>query len=560
MENLREKIDEKDRKIAELQQKNALLQNALNEAEEANRAKSVFLSNMSHDIRTPMNAIVGMTSIGLSYIDEKGRVQDCLNKIKTASSHLMSLVNDVLDMSRIDSGRMTLNEDEFSLADLIHDITVIVRPQALQKNHDLQIEIGEIYEDNLMGDTLRLRQVIVNIVGNAIKYTLYNGKIFVKFSQYIEEDLEGNQNSGQEKRKIWLDFLCEDNGIGMSPEFLERIFVPFERVNNSTTQKIEGTGLGMSIVKNLIDRMGGRIQVESTEGEGSRFRVEIPMRAAVRDRRKLEILAGNTVLIAESREKEARQIEEFLREEAVTPVRVKSGRSAVTWLTQAQTENRMPCAMLLGQELEDMPALDLASHVRQSAGQRFPLLLVSEEDWAQIEYRARRAGINGFVPCPLFRSKLLETLADMIIRNKGDMEEQEERIEDYSGRHVLLVEDNELNLEIAMEMLSLTGVQVETAENGARAVEIFENSPENHFDLILMDVQMPVMNGYEAVKRIRRLPRKDAESIWIVAMTANAFVEDIRASREAGMNEHLSKPIDVKRLKDILYRQLSTTF
>lgn len=560
MENLREKIDEKDRKIAELQQKNALLQNALNEAEEANRAKSVFLSNMSHDIRTPMNAIVGMTSIGLSHIDEKGRVQDCLNKIKTASSHLMSLVNDVLDMSRIDSGRMTLNEDEFSLADLIHDITVIVRPQALQKNHDLQIEIGDIYEDNLMGDTLRLRQVIVNIVGNAIKYTLYNGKIFVKFSQYIEEDLEGNQNSGQEKRKIWLDFLCEDNGIGMSPEFLERIFVPFERVNNSTTQKIEGTGLGMSIVKNLIDRMGGRIQVESTEGEGSRFRVEIPMRAAVRDRRKLEILAGNTVLIAESREKEARQIEEFLREEAVTPVRVKSGRSAVTWLTQAQTENRMPCAMLLGQELEDMPALDLASHVRQSAGQRFPLLLVSEEDWAQIEYRARRAGINGFVPCPLFRSKLLETLADMIIRNKGDMEEQEERIEDYSGRHLLLVEDNELNLEIAMEMLSLTGVQVETAENGARAVEIFENSPENHFDLILMDVQMPVMNGYEAVKRIRRLPRKDAESIWIVAMTANAFVEDIRASREAGMNEHLSKPIDVKRLKDILYRQLSTTF
>lgn len=307
MENLREKIDEKDRKIAELQQKNALLQNALNEAEEANRAKSVFLSNMSHDIRTPMNAIVGMTSIGLSHIDEKGRVQDCLNKIKTASSHLMSLVNDVLDMSRIDSGRMTLNEDEFSLADLIHDITVIVRPQALQKNHDLQIEIGDIYEDNLMGDTLRLRQVIVNIVGNAIKYTLYNGKIFVKFSQYIEEDLEGNQNSGQEKRKIWLDFLCEDNGIGMSPEFLERIFVPFERVNNSTTQKIEGTGLGMSIVKNLIDRMGGRIQVESTEGEGSRFRVEIPMRAAVRDRRKLEILAGNTVLIAESREKEARQ-------------------------------------------------------------------------------------------------------------------------------------------------------------------------------------------------------------------------------------------------------------
>lgn len=556
VEQLREIISQQNRKIARLQQKIALLENALNEAEEANKAKSIFLSNMSHDIRTPMNAIVGMTSIGLSHIDEKGRVQDCLNKIKTASTHLMSLVNDVLDMSRIDSGRMTMNEDEFSLADLIHDITVIVRPQALQKNHDLQIEIGDIIEDNLMGDTLRLRQVIVNIIGNAVKYTLDNGKICVRFSQYAEE----SQGLKSEEKKFWLEFLCEDNGIGMSPEFLERIFVPFERVNNSTTQKIEGTGLGMSIVKNLIDRMGGSIQVESTEGEGSRFRVKIPLTAASRDKKKLEILAGNTILIVDSREKEAKQIENDLRDAAMTPVWVKSGTSAVTWLTQAQTEGRMPCAMLLGQELEDMPALDLASHVRQSAGQKFPLLLVSEEDWAQIEYRARRAGITGFVPCPLFRSRLLETLADTILQSKGEMGEREERNEDYSGRHILLVEDNELNLEIALEMLSLTGVQVETAENGAQAVEIFEASSENYFDLILMDVQMPVMNGYEAVKKIRSLPRKDAESIWIVAMTANAFVEDIRASREAGMNEHLSKPIDVKRLKEILYRQLTTTF
>ncbi len=266
-------------RLTELERSNKALEDALKAAEDANCAKSSFLSNMSHDIRTPMNAIMGMTSIGLAHIDEKLRVQDCLLKIKTASAHLMSLVNDVLDMSRIDSGRMTLNEEEFSIADLIHDIVVIMRPQAMLKNQDLQFDITDIYEENLLGDPLRLRQIIVNIIGNAVKYTQENGNIKVSFSQYKKD---GTQNCKADGEKVWLLFICEDNGMGMSREFLQRIFMPFERVKNSTIGKIEGTGLGMSIVKSLVDSMGGNIEVESEEGKGSKFTVRLPVSVTLR--------------------------------------------------------------------------------------------------------------------------------------------------------------------------------------------------------------------------------------------------------------------------------------
>lgn len=527
--------------IAQLEHMNAALEDALKSAEAANQAKSSFLSNMSHDIRTPMNAIVGMTSIGLAHIDEKARVQDCLLKIKTASGHLMSLVNDVLDMSRIDSGRLTLNEEIFSLSDLIHDIAVITRPQAVQKNQDLQLEIGQIYEESLIGDPLRLRQILVNIIGNAVKYTQENGEIRTSFAQ-----------RPLDKDKVLLDFTCEDNGIGMSQEFLKRIFIPFERVNNTTISRIEGTGLGMSIVKNLVERMGGEITVTSQEGVGSRFCVQLPVAVAVQGRKETELPAGGTVLMAEGREDRVRQIAGCLEGSGLILVRVKSGLETVTSLTQAQYEGHMPCAMILGQELEDMSALELAAHVRQLAGRDFPIVLVSEEDWAQIEYRAVRAGVDAFVPCPLFRSRLVEALASLLNR-EGEQEGSQSSLNtDYSSYHVLLVEDIPLNQEIAMEMLSMSGVQVETADNGAEAVEKFDASPEGYFDIIFMDIQMPVMNGYEATRKIRGLPRQDAESVWIVAMTANAFVEDIRLSREAGMNEHCSKPIEPERLQEVL--------
>ncbi len=536
------------KRMSELEQINAALEEALEAAKAANQAKSVFLSNMSHDIRTPMNAIVGMTSIALSHIDEKARVQDCLLKIKTASMHLMSLVNDVLDMSRIDSGRLALNEEEFSLADLFHDIAVIVRPQAEQKNQMLQIDIGQILEENLIGDSLRLRQIMVNIIGNAVKYTQEDGEIKVQIRQYIQKDAadEGKKDT------LILEFVCADNGIGMSKEFLDRIFVPFERVNNSTISKIEGTGLGMAIVKSLVDRMNGQISVDSKEGAGSRFVIQIPVTVADQSRRSISLPEGKTVLMAESRDTRVGQIEEYLKECGLTLVQVRSGLEAVTWLTEAQYENHMPCAMLLGQELSDMPVLELASHVRQLAGRDFPILLVSEEDWAQLEYRASRAGVNAFVPCPLFKSRLLETLSELIAHKAGTEEMTAGASEDFGQYRVLLVEDIELNQEIAVEMLSVTGVQVEVADNGKEALDKFERSPEGWYDIIFMDIQMPVMDGYEASKRIRALPRKDAESVWIVAMTANAFVEDIRLSRDAGMNEHCSKPVDPERLQEIL--------
>lgn len=535
-----------DSKMSELENTNMALENALKEAEAANKAKSSFLSNMSHDIRTPMNAIMGMTSIGLAHIDEKARVQDCLLKIKTASSHLMSLVNDVLDMSRIDSGRLTLNEQEFSIADLIHDIAVIMRPQAVQKNQTLKIEIGSIYEENLLGDPLRLRQILVNIIGNAVKYTMDCGEINVCFSQYRKEE---EPESGE---RIWLDFTCEDNGIGMSKEFLERIFIPFERVHNSTTSKIEGTGLGMAIVKSIVEKMGGSITVDSEEGVGSRFHVEVPIPLTLQMREEHKLPSGQAVLVAESGDSRYFQIADFLKEGGLEPIHMRNGLDTVTWLTENRYEDSLPCAMLLGQTLDDMPVLELAAHVRQLAGAEFPIILVSEEDWAHIEYRATRAGVNAFVPCPLFKSRLLGTISEIVSKNQRESDALSAANTDYSKYRILLVEDVEINQEIVMEMMSFTGVQVEVADNGACAVEMFGNSDIGYYDLVFMDIQMPVMDGYEATRQIRRLDRSDAKSVWIVAMTANAFVEDIRMSREAGMNEHCSKPIDLDRLQEIL--------
>ncbi len=548
-ENDNRLIEEQEKQIEELKRKNKALESAVRSAEETNKAKSRFLSNMSHDIRTPMNAIMGMTAIGLSHIDEKARVHDCLNKIQSASAHLMSLVNDVLDMSRIDSNRLTLNEEEFSLADLVHDISVIIRPQAAQKNQSLKIEIGRIEEESLMGDPLHLRQILVNVIGNAVKYTQNDGEIQVRFSQSPVKAGESNWD------KVWLEFECEDNGIGMSQEFLQKIFVPFERVHNEFTSKIEGTGLGMSIVKNLVDRMNGQIQVASEEGVGSRFTVKIPLEKAKKGMKNLYLPDVETVLVAENREDRAEQIMRYLKESGLAPVRWKNGSQAVIWLTEAQYERRMPCAMLLGEELGDMPILNLATHVRQLAGREFPIILVSEEDWAQIEYRASRAGVNAFVPCPLFPSRLLGTLSDLVCGSAKE-DSGEGRGKDYSAYRILLVEDNELNQEIAVELLSMTGVQVEVAVDGGEAVNRFGDSPEGDFDLIFMDIHMPVMDGYEATEKIRSMGRPDAETVWIVAMTADAFVEDVRRAKDVGMNEHISKPVEPGRLQEILYQQL----
>ena len=530
-----------DNRIASLERRIEELEESLRASEESNQAKSRFLANMSHDIRTPMNAIAGMAAIGLGHIDEKARVQDCLQKIQTASSHLMSLINDVLDMSRIDSGRLALNEERFHLADLVHDVAVIVRPQARGKDQRFRLHTGSILQEELLGDPLRLRQIMVNIIGNAVKYTPEGGVITVTLTQRRED------------RRVWVDFVCEDDGIGMSEAFLQKIFQPFERVRTSEVSRIEGTGLGMSIVKGLVDQMGGTIGVESQEGVGSRFTVSLPFPAAPEAERKA-FPPGMTALVVQSGD--AARLEECLREIGLEPVRLTSGLEAVAWLTQASCEGRMPCAMVLGQELADMPVLDAASHVRQLAGRDFPILLASEEDWAALEYRATRAGISAFVPCPIFPSHLLGTLRRLLEGAAAESGGAAGSESDYSSYRVLLAEDNELNQEIAIELLGMTGVQVETAGDGAQALEKFQSSPEGWFDLVFMDVQMPIMDGYETARRIRALPRADAGRVWIVAMTANAFMEDVRQSQDAGMDEHVSKPVDLKRLQDVLGRLL----
>ncbi len=537
-----------DQSPADPEEMRRTLEQALKAAEEANQAKGRFLSNMSHDIRTPMNAIIGMTGIGLAHIDEKRRVQDCLNKIKTASTHLMSLVNDVLDMSRIDSGNLVLHSEEFSLPELVHDVAIIIRPQAEQKKHALRFEIGEILEEALVGDPLHLRQIMVNIIGNAVKYTPDGGKLLVRFSQRPVAQREGF---------LWLDFTCRDNGIGMTGDFLKRIFLPFERVNNTTISRIEGTGLGMCIVKKLVDSMNGTIEIESELGKGSEFRVSLPIAVSPLRRKELALPVGATVLVAESIEDNARQIASYLEEAGLKPVCLRSGTETVTWLTESQYENRLPCALVLGQALTDMNMLDMASHVRQLTGKAFPVLLASEADWAKIEYHATRVGINAFVPCPLFRSCLMEKLSELTEAAGAEKDAAAGQTLQLSQFRVLLVEDNELNREIAVELLSMTGLQIETAADGREAVEMFERSAEGYYDLIFMDIQMPVMNGYEATERIRSLSRGDAASVWIVAMTANAFVEDVRRSRDAGMNDHIVKPVDYNRLMEVLGQLLT---
>ncbi len=526
-----------DKLMDELRQMNFDLEQALQAANAANEAKSSFLSNMSHDIRTPMNAIMGMTNIAQNHLDEKNRVQDCLNKIQTASAHLMSLINDVLDMSRIDSGRATISEEQFSLADLVHDLTVMLSPMAAAKQQELLWDVSDIAQEELMGDVLYLRQIYVNIISNAVKYTQDEGTIQVRFSQ----------RPGAEPRQIMLDFSCQDNGIGMSADFVKRIFLPFERAQNTTVAKIEGTGLGTTIVRSLVEQMGGTVEVESELGVGTVFRVSLPLSVSKLGEDTTPLL-GWTVLVVEPEPEQSDLVVRFLEQGGGKAVALRTGAEVVTWITQAMFEGTPPDSVLLSGNLGESAVLDLATHIRGQLGSQTPILLFSDEDWSRIEYAAHRAGITGFVPCPIFKGRLFQALC-----------QQQESDEawprgNFSGLHILLAEDNALNREIALELIGETGAQVDPVEDGKQALEAFTSSEPGYYDLILMDVQMPVMDGYEAVRRIRALSRDDAKSVCIAAMTANAFVEDIKKSRAAGMDEHLSKPVDIRRIEELMRR------
>ena len=515
------------------------LKGQLEEANASNVAKEVFLSNMSHDIRTPMNAILGMAALAQKHIDEKTRVQDALSKIQTAGGHLLDLINDVLDISRINSGRLKLVSETFSLSDLMHDITIIIRPQMEQKGHHWSFSASNIEAEALLGDALRLRQIYVNIINNAVKYTSDGGDIRVLFSESVQGDL------------CRLHFSCRDNGIGMSREFLERIYEPFERANNSSISRIEGTGVGMSIVKKLVEALGGEIAITSASGEGTEVKIDIPLRYE-----KLSVnsrpLQDRQIVIIENDDELRQTYSAYLGEYQIRPILTRSASETLTALTELEHDGKSCDLVVIGERFDGASdPFGIAAYLQKSHP-RLPLVLVSSADWEKIEYQAHRSGISSFIPLPIFRKSLINGLSAAL---KGAEEANGSgEFPNLSGRHILLTEDNFINREIARELLSATNAQIDTAEDGKQALEMFEASAEGHYDLIFMDVQMPVMDGYTAVKQIRALRRTDAKRVPIYAMTANTFAEDIAKALASGMNGHIAKPIDLNALLRVLRR------
>lgn len=519
------------------------MEEALRAAQVANDAKTKFLSEMSHDIRTPMNAIVGMTDIALNYIDDRARVEDCLKKIRTASGHLMSLLNEVLDMSRIESGRLTLDREEFQLADFIHGILIVIQPQAEKKDIRFHLELGEIFSENFIGDPIRLQQIFLNVLSNAVKYTESGGEVWMRL---------GQRKDG--KNKICLMLEVQDTGIGMSPEFLEHLFDPFERERNTTFSRIEGTGLGMSITKKLVDMMQGDITVDSRQGEGTTFRIRLMLdRAEKKNGIKREALAGKRVLILQGAKEKLTKLPEMLQKLGMKADVASCGMEAIDLINEADIAGMDYFALLTSDRLEDLEISLLLPEICARKGKDFPILLLSESDWSEVEYLLKQAGVTAFVPLPLFESRLAETLYSYTEEGKKEQEQAagvQRKL--HVNSHILLVEDNELNREIAVEILKTTGARIDTASDGREAVEKVTASQEFYYNLILMDIQMPVMDGLEATRRIRALKRADASSVNIVAMTANAFAEDRKKSIEAGMNAHITKPLDVEQVLDCL--------
>lgn len=512
------------------------LMHQLQEAEASVAAKDAFLNNMSHDIRTPMNAIVGLTLLAKMHLDETARVSDALDKIETASNHLLSLINNVLDMSRINSGRMKITPEFFALNDLIHDIMTILRPQAEKKNQNMKLATGDIPAETLFGDVLRLRQIFVNIINNAIKYTNEGGSVLVNFSEEVQGEI------------CKLIFVCEDNGVGMSPEFLERIFDPFERVENTTVSQIEGTGLGMSIVKKLLETMGGTIDVRSRVGQGTAITVSIPLEYRQEELRS-EKLRGKRLIILEGSEAIRQTYLRYLGELEVMPVFTDSAGETLDALADADISGELFNALIIGNDCGTEDKLDIAAYLHKSKPD-LPIILISDDSWEEIGYRAEHSGIVSFIPLPLFRSSLVNGLAGALEENADP--ESASAFPDLNGKRILLVEDNPINQEIAREILSMTGAEIDLAENGREAADVFIASENGWYSLILMDVQMPVMDGYKATEAIRALSRPDAQTIPIYAMTANTFAEDIAKAYEAGMNGHIAKPIDINALIQVL--------
>ena len=528
---------------------NQALSDAVAAAETANRAKSTFLSNMSHDIRTPMNAIIGFTTLALSNIDDKERVKDYLAKTLASSNHLLSLINDVLDMSRIESGKIHLEEVEVNLSDVLHDLKTIVSGQIYAKQLELYMDATDVTDEDVYCDKTRLNQILLNLLSNAIKFTPAGGTVSVRVRQ-----LAGKVHGcGQ------YEFRIKDNGIGMSPEFAKKIFEPFERERTSTVSRIQGTGLGMAITKNIVDMMGGTIEVQTAQGKGSEFIICLPMRTQDEHRpvEKITELEGLKALVVDDDFNTCDSVTKMLVKVGMRAEWTLSGKEAVLRARQSIEMSDVYHAYIIDWRLPDMNGIEVTRQIR-SLHDDTPIIILTAYDWSDIEVEAKAAGVTAFCSKPMFMSDLRETLMSALGQKLTDASQEllPEEDADFKDRHILLVEDNELNREIAQEILREYGFRVDTAENGAVAVEKVRTAAPGSYDLVLMDVQMPVMDGYTATRQIRALEDPALAGIPILAMTANAFDEDRRNAMESGMNGFLSKPIVIGDLVQELHKIL----
>lgn len=514
-------------------------------AQAANDAKSQFLSSISHDIRTPMNAIIGMTTIASTRLDDKERVKDCLNKIATSSRHLLGLINDVLDMSKIENGKFTINKEPVCLSDFMHDFISIIQPQVKAKHLELDLSILGIEDEIVITDSLRLHQIMQNIMSNAIKFTRENGKISLRMEQ-APYDREGYS--------LYV-FRFSDNGIGMSEEFQKVIFQPFERAATSTVSKTEGTGLGMSITKSIVDLMGGSISVTSRLNEGTTFTVSLPMQ---KEQQKeciaTDLLKDLRCLIVDDDRDVCENTVLLLKEIGMHSEWVLNGADAVVYVESAHKRHLDYNAVILDWQMPDMDGIETARRIRNKVGDTLPIIILSAYDWTEIEDEAREVGITAFLAKPLFKSRLYETMRNTLMPTPDTQMEQNGLIaHDKASGRILLVEDNTLNAEIAQTLLTDYGVHVDVASDGNEALEFFR-ADTNKYDIIFMDVQMPVMDGYQATAAIRDLESKNSKHSHtvIIGMSANAFKEDVDKALACGMDDYITKPIDVKKLQNLL--------
>ncbi len=529
--------------------KNAALQEAFRAAEAANGAKTDFLSRMSHDIRTPMNAIMGMTAIAAMHADDPARVTDCLNKITVSSRHLLGIINEVLDMSKIESGKLALAEEEFSLSETIEDLVTIFHPQIEQKKQDFNISIEGMKHERVIGDSQRLSQIFVNIMGNAVKFTPEGGRITLKITERPTKNTTPSSV---------YEFVFADTGIGMDEEFVSHVFEPFARAKDSSVGHTEGTGLGMSITRNIVQMMGGNIQVKSKPGVGSEFTVSVYLRLCGEDEENVDCLADLAVLVVDDEVYACEHACQVLDSIGMAADWVTDGDSAIARLLEAKEKGEDYTAVILDWKMPGKDGLETAAEIRQKIGWDIPIIILSAYDWSAIEHEARAIGVDDFISKPLFKSRLIYVMKNLVeqrpkLANPGEAEEVQRNFE---GKRALLVEDNDLNAEIAQELLAMAGFEVETACDGREAVTYVSASAEGYYDLILMDIQMPNMNGYEATAAIRALERADVRSMPIIAMSANAFADDIQKSRESGMNDHVAKPVEFEKLTATLSKWL----